>query len=130
MSTPHLGNEGTCKVGSDTLGLLKSWSLTVGAATVDASSIGDAWDAFLAGSKNWKGQATAMFDATDAGQADLVEGASVTLNLYPIGVTAGNKYFTGTAIVSEVQHSASRNSVIEVQFSFQGNGALSRPAAT
>jgi hypothetical protein len=124
--TTHIGNEGTIKIGSNALGELRSWSIEETVETVDDSAIGDAADTHLVGSTAWTGEATCAYDPTDTnGQVALSIGASITLNVYGVGTTTGNKYLSGTATVTKVGRQASRNGLIEQSFSFKGNGALS-----
>lgn len=123
----HLGNEGTVKIGANTLAEVKSWQLSTSVQIADDSAIADAWDTHLVGSKSWTGSVTCSWDETDAnGQNTAIEGASVTLNLYPEGSDSGDYYYSGTATVTEVSYQGARNGVIEASFSFTGNGALAR----
>ena len=123
----HIGNEGSVKIGANTLAEVKSFTVTERAAVADDSELSDAWDTHLVGSKSWEGQVTCGFDETDTnGQEALTPGASVTLNLYPEGTASGDWYLTGTATVTEIGHSQTRNGQVERTFRFQGNGALTR----
>ena len=65
------------------------------------------------------------WDETDAGQLLITIGSSVTLNLYPEGASTGDVYYSGAAIVTAFNVSASFDGVIEGQISFEGNGVLS-----
>lgn len=124
----HIGNEGTVKIGANTLAEVKSWSLTERAAVADDSAIGDAWDTHLIGSKSWDGEVECGWDETDSnGQGALTVGASVTLNLYPEGADSGDVYHSGTAAVIEIVHQQQRNAQVTARFRFQGNGALTHP---
>ncbi len=123
----HIGNEGSVYIGSNKLAETRSWRLNTAVAIVDDSAIDDAWDTHKPGSKNWSAEVTAAWDETDTlAQATLIEGASVTLNLYPEGNGSGAAYFTGTASVASASYGGTRNGLIEATFSLTGNGALSR----
>jgi predicted secreted protein len=65
------------------------------------------------------------WDETDAGQLLITIGSSVTLNLYPEGSTTGDVYYSGAAIVTQFNVSASFDGIIEGQIQFEGNGSLS-----
>jgi hypothetical protein len=124
--TTHIGNEGSVKFGSNAVGEVRSWSINEQAATVDDSAIGDSWDTHLVGSKSWDGEMECAYDPTDTdGQAAVRAGDSVTLNLYAVGPTTGNKYFTGTATIEKMGRQTSRNGLIVQSFTFKGNGQLS-----
>lgn len=129
MST-HWGNEGTVKVGANTVAEIDEWEFTTNASPVDDTAMGDTWETHIAGSgiKSWTGSLNCHWDETDAtGQEVLVEGASVTLNLYPEGATTGDVYYTGTASVVQVTVDVKKTGkTIGRAFRFQGNGALTR----
>lgn len=121
----HRGNDGTVKIGANTLAEVTGFSLSETAQIIDDTAIGDAWDTHLVGSKSWSGEVTCWWDETDTnGQVVLTIGASVTLNLYPEGADSGDSYFSGTATVEQIQRQVRRNQTVEVTFSFRGNGAL------
>ena len=95
----HTGSEGTIKVGSDTVGELRSFSLETTAETIEDTSMGDSSRTYKTGLKAFSGSASVFWDEADTGQIALVVGTEVTLNLYPEGATTGDKYFTGSAII-------------------------------
>ena len=118
------GNDGVVKIGSDTLGEVKEFSVTEVAETVEDTSMGDTWRSHKVGLKSWTGSMTCHFDDTDTAQGNLTVGASVTLNLQPEGSTTGDYLLTGTATVTEVGTSNTIDGIVERSFSFSGNGEL------
>lgn len=120
----HIGNEGVVLSGNNTVGEIASFELTETMVTADDSALTDVWDTHLAGSRSWNATVTARWDETDIGQGDLTIGASVTLKLYPEGNTSGDTFYSGTASVTSLSHSASRNTTQEVTFECTGNGNL------
>lgn len=122
----HAGSEGKVFVGSSQVAEVKSWSLEITSDTVDASIIGTEWRKNQATIKSWSGSLDGFWDETDTtGQGELTAGATVTLNLYPEGDDTGATYWSGDAIVTSISYSASFDGLVEVTFSFTGNGALS-----
>lgn len=122
----HAGSEGKVFVGSSQVAEVKSWSLEITSDTVDASIIGTEWRKNQATIKSWSGSLDGFWDETDTtGQGELTAGATVTLNLYPEGDEEGAVYWSGDAIVTSISYSASFDGLVEVTFSFTGNGALS-----
>jgi len=122
----HAGSEGKVFVGSSQVAEVKSWSLEITSDTVDASIIGTEWRKNQATIKSWSGSLDGFWDETDTtGQGELTAGATVTLNLYPEGDDTGALYWSGDAIVTSISYSASFDGLVEVTFSFTGNGALS-----
>jgi predicted secreted protein len=49
----------------------------------------------------------------------------VTLNLYPEGATSSDVYYSGSAIVTKFDVSASFDGLVEGSIAFEGNGVLS-----
>ena len=120
----HSGSEGLVKIGSSTVGELRSYSISETAGTIEDSTLSDSAKTYKAGQTTWSGSCDAFWDEADAGQTAITAGASVTLNFYPEGDTAGDTYASGTAIVTEISTSAGIDGMVEVSFSFQGSGAL------
>ena len=126
----HTGSEGTIKVGTDTVGELRSYSLETTADTIESSNMGTTARTYKAGLTSWSGTASLFWDELDAGQTALALGTEITIKVYPEGATAGDKYYTGTAIVTAKSVSASFDGLVESEISFQGTGALSFSTAS
>jgi len=124
--TTHHGNAGLMKVGANTVGEMKSWSISTSIETADDSAMGDAWKSHLVGQKKWSGEAEVHFDGADTAQAACIEGASIALAGYPEAAGSGAHYFTGTATVTKVDVKATMNDIVSMSVSFEGNGALTR----
>jgi hypothetical protein len=124
----HWGNEGLVRVGNNTVAEVTEFEFTQSVTPVDDTSIGDAWKTHIAGSgiKEWSGSLTCHWDEGDTnGQEALVVGASVTLNLHPEGNTSGDKYWSGTASITEVTITTPMDgSTIRRSFNFMGSGPL------
>ena len=121
----HTGSEGTIKVGTDTVGELRSFSLETTGDTIETSNMGTTARTYKAGLTAWSGTASLFWDETDAGQLALALGTSVTIKVYPEGASTGDKYYTGSAIITAKSVSASFDGLVESSISFQGTGALS-----
>lgn len=120
----HSGSEGLVKIGSSTVGELRSYSISETAGTIEDTTLTDTAKTYKAGQTTWSGSCDAFWDESDAGQTAITAGASVTLNFYPEGDTTGDTYASGEAIVTEISTSSSIDGMVEVSFSFQGSGAL------
>jgi predicted secreted protein len=121
----HTGSEGLIKVGSDTVGELRSFSLQTTGDTIESTNMGTTARTYKAGLTSWSGTATLFWDEVDAGQLALVLGTEIVIKVYPEGATAGDKYYTGSAIVTAKSVSASFDGLVESSISFTGTGALS-----
>ncbi len=127
----HKGSEGVVKVGSSTIAELKSYSIEESAETIETTTLSDAAKTFTAGTTAWSGSCDCYWDETDtSGQGALTAGAEVTMNFYPEGATAGDKYYTGTAIVDSLTVEAGQDDMVSASFSFTGTGALSFATAS
>lgn len=127
----HTGSEGTVKVGANTVAEIRSFSISTTADTAEDSSMGDSWRTFKTTLKGWSGSLDCFWDETDTtGQGAMVEGAEVTLNVYPEGATTGDKYYTGSVIITGLTINSSFDGLVEASFTFQGNGALSFSTAS
>jgi predicted secreted protein len=124
MST-HLGKEGYLKVSTTTVAEIRDYSLSQSAATVDDTVIGDSWTTNKVTLKSWTASGSVFWDESDAGQLSLTLGATVTLNLYPMGIASSSTYFSGSANITQFDVTARHDSMVEATFSAQGNGALS-----
>jgi len=120
----HTGSEGTIKIGANTLGELRSFSLESTAETIEDTSMGDTSRTYKVGLKTFTGTASVFFDETDTAQTALVAGAEITLNVYPEGASSGDTYYTGSAIVTGRTINSSFDGMVEAEISFQGTGAL------
>lgn len=130
MATFH-GKNGLVKVGADpgaqAIAEVKKFSVKTSAKVADDTAMGDDWETHIAGQtvKNWSGSLGCNANQGDTnGQAALVAGASVILNLYPEGAPSAAHYLTGTATITEDGVDADMSSAVQRSFSFQGNGPL------
>ncbi len=127
----HTGSEGTVKVGANTVAEIRSFSISTTADTAEDTTMGDSWRTHKTTLKGWSGSLDCFWDETDTtGQGAMVEGAEVTLNVYPEGATTGDKYYTGSAIITGLTINSSFDGLVEASFTFQGNGALSFSTAS
>lgn len=121
----HIGRDGIVKVGANTVAEVKSFSIEESADTVETTKMTDTARSHAITLTSFSGSLDCFWDETDTtGQGALTIGASVTLALYPEGETAGDTYYSGTALVTGVSRSASFDGMVEASISVQGTGAL------
>jgi len=121
----HKGSEGTVKVGSNAVAEIRSYSIEESADTLEDTSMGDSARTYKPSLTSFSGSLDVFWDETDtSGQGALSIGSEVTLNVYPEGDTAGDTYYSGSAIVTGVSRTASFDGLVEASISVQGNGAL------
>ena len=121
----HKGSEGVVKIGSNAVAELKSYSIDHTTNTIEDTTLGDTSKTFTAGTSEFSGSADCFWDETDTAQTSLTAGAQVTLYIYPEGADGGDTVYSGTAIVTGINRTASIDGMVDVSFSFQGTGALS-----
>ena len=121
----HTGSEGTVKVGANAIAEIRSFSLEESADTLEDTTMGDTARTYKSSLTTFTGSVDVFWDETDtAGQGALTIGASVTLNVYPEGDTAGDTYYSGSAIVTGITRSSSFDGLVEASITVQGSGAL------
>jgi hypothetical protein len=120
----HNSSEGIIKIGSDTLGELRSYSISQTAGTIETTTLSDAAKTYTAGQTSFSGSAEAYWDEADAAQTSITVGSSLTISFYAEGASSGDKFYTGTVLVTEVGVSAATDGIVETSFSFTGTGAL------
>jgi predicted secreted protein len=126
----HTGQEGLIRVGTTTVGELRSYTLEQTADTIEDTSLGDTTRTYKAGLKAFSGSASLYFDEADAGQILIVVGTEIAIKVYPEGNTAGDKFYEGNAIVTAYNISASFDGLVEAEVTFTGTGALSLSTAS
>lgn len=121
----HTGSEGLVKVGNNTVAEVRSYSIEETADTIEETTMGQSARLYRSSLTSWSGSLDIYWDETDTtGQGALAVGSEVTLNVYPEGDSAGDTYYTGTAIVTGVTKSAAFDGMVEGSISVQGDGAL------
>ena len=127
----HAGSEGTVRVGStNAIAEIRSYSVEETGDTIDDSTMGDVSRTFIAGLKTFTATIDCLWDETNTtGQGALTVGSTVTLNLYPEGATTGDIYYSGSAIVTGRNITASYDGLVEISISVQGTGALTQATA-
>jgi hypothetical protein len=127
----HTGSEGTVKVGANAIAEIRSYSLEETADTVEDTSMGDTYRTHKTTLKSFSGSVDVFWDEGDTnGQLALAVGSEVTINFYPEGATTGDKYYTGTAIVTSKTVTGSFDGMVESTINVQGTGALTFSTAT
>lgn len=118
------------KIGSDTMGEVRSYSLEQQIETIEDTAMGDTARTYKVGLKSFTGSLDVNFDESDTAQAAvqtaIEDGTTVTFEIYPEGETTGDQYFTGTAIITGSTVTASFDGLVEGTISVQGTGALTQ----
>ena len=121
----HTGSEGLIKIGSTTVGELRSYTLEQTSDTIEDTSMGDASRTYKVGLKGFSGSASLFFDEADAGQILIVVGSEIAIKVFPEGASSGDKFYEGNAVVTAYNVSASFDGMVEAEMTFTGTGTLS-----
>jgi len=126
MATTH-GLDGKLYIGSNPVGEVTGFSIDESAATADDSAMNDTDATHLVGLKSWQGSRDFWFDPADTtGQGAMTIGASVVVHFYPEGNATGDQDWTGTATVTALNTTVSRDGTESGKVSLLGNGALTK----
>lgn len=125
----HKGSEGTVHVGTDAVAEIRSYTVDETADVIESTTLGNTSKTFEASTTSFSGSIDVFWDETDTAQIALSVGSSVTIKFYPEGASTGDKYYSGTAIVTGVSITANNDSLVEASISIQGSGALTLATA-
>lgn len=123
------GTSGVVKIGTTTIGEVKSYSIDHTANTIDTTQLSDTATTYVGGNTTFSGSADVFWDPDDSGQSAAVIGSTVTLNLYPEGTGSGAAYYTGSVVITGFSRTASVDGTVDATISFQGSGALAETSA-
>ena len=119
-----VGKDGVVKIGSNTIGEIRTYSLEQTMDVIEDSTIGDTDRTYTSGLKTFSGSMDVYFDDTDTGQLDVQVGDTGTINVQVEGDTTGDHQLSGSIIVTGRTITASFDGMVEASISFQGTGAL------
>ncbi|MCB9993121.1 MAG: hypothetical protein H6873_05640 [Hyphomicrobiaceae bacterium] len=126
MTTYH-GKNGVIKSGANAIAEVKGFQVTETSDVADDTVQGDTWKTHLGGQKSWSGSLNGLYYPGDTnGQATLVAGASISLELDTIGNTSGLEKITGTATITSISIDSNDGGAVTFTAQFQGNGAMTR----
>lgn len=122
----HTGSEGVVKIGANTVAEVRGWSFDSQVTLIPDTILSDTAETHKVGTVSGSGTVDAFWDETDTlGQVAMVDGANVTLNLYPEGATTGDTYWSGTATINQISRRAAQNGMVEASYNFTWNGPYS-----
>lgn len=125
MANHLAGTDGVVKIGANPVAECRGWNIEQQADVVEDTVLGDSWKTNKPSLKSWNFSLTCFWDETDTnGQAALVVGAEVAINVYPEGSTTGDVYFSGSGIVTGRTNKGEVGGMIEAEITGVGNGAL------
>lgn len=124
------GSQGEVTIGGTAIGELMRWEVTPERPYIDRTRIGDAARSGTLDIPEWSGTLRLAFDYGDAQQASLLDilvGNSDPTALAFVGLvdgTGGSKQVSGDILPTSAPITAELGSDVEIEFSFNGDGAL------
>ncbi len=109
-----------------------SWTLTATCEVSDGTVMSNTYKDYNSGFKSWTAEVECHFGGTfDPDIAtDLADSNGATLDLRCGAVDSSFREYTGTAIVTAIAPSVSKDDTVSVTYSFQGTGSLTEQAYT
>ena len=128
------GSSGVVKVAASggsvaVVGEVRSYTLDVTADTIEDSVIGDTARTYKQGLSSATLSVECYWDDGDTPQGALDERAEIDFELYPTGTGTGEKYYSGSGIVTSKSVTASFDGMVEASFSVQVSGAVTEATA-
>lgn len=128
LGTPRIGNLGS--VTYATMGgaeaLLKEWEIQIKAASGDITPLNSTWRFHAPGAFEWSAKAKGYLDAAILA---IAPNLAAQPNTCQFNIDATTKYFTGSVIGKSTKITNKFGSVCEVDYDFQGSGALTTAGA-
>lgn len=125
------GKDGSVKLGSDKIGYIDNYSLSIEQGTAEVSEFEDQWRSYIGTGKGFSGSFSGTFDYGDTnGQKAIIDdlignGGTVSLEFK----TSLGLVLVGTAEISNGSIGGSHGDKITVSFNFQGNGGFTKKMA-
>ena len=111
------------------VGEVRSFTIDGSADTIEDSTMGDSARTYKAGLESSTVTLECYWDDSDAQQLVLDNRASIDFEIYPTGTGTGEKYYSGTGLVTSKSISASFDGMVEASFSLQVSGAVTEATA-
>ena len=121
----HTGSAGLVKVGGNTVAEVTGFTIETTADVIETTALANSAKSFVASRSTFTATIECHFDETDSGQEALDVGTQATLELYPEGADSGDKYYSGSGIVTGASIAVTLDGIISRTFNFQISGGIS-----
>ncbi len=129
------GKEAKVQYSTGAVNSLDSWDLTANTNMLDVTTFSTGtlqWREFTNGLSDWSGTVSGNFDIASTAATDMRINAllpsTAEIRLYLD--KAGGENFSGSVFLNSMGHTAPIDGKVEVNFSYQGTGALSFATST
>lgn len=118
------GKSAAAKIGTNIITDIGEWNLNIENDLQDVTEFGDTWKSRISGLLDATGSFSGRWDVTSTQQAAcqtaMLAGTSIALRLY----VDGTHYYSGTAYLKSQNPKASVSGVVEIEWNFEIDGAL------
>jgi hypothetical protein len=127
----YTGNAGVVRVGTHTVGEVRSFTIREDAPRIEDTVLGDTNRTYKADLPTVDGTIECLYDPADTGQGALTIGAEVNLDLRPRGTGTTRPKLTVTANITGIDGpSVQFGELITVNFSWAAAGTLTKGTQT
>jgi len=123
MATHH-GKEGVVTVGGTAIGNVTGYTLDTTQDVVEDTALDSSNKSYLVGRGTFTASIDMNYDETNAQQASLVQGSSLSFVFLPEGNASGDESFSGTGIVTGMSVGVTLDGVTTRTVSLQGTGGI------
>lgn len=122
------GKDGLIKIGTNKIGYIDSFNLTINNSTSETNSLGESWKKYIETGKDWSGSCSGTLDYEDAAQKEIVDKMLAdTSGTFTLDMKVNtNLTLSGSVVFNSLSPSVSWGDKISVSFNFVGNGALTK----
>lgn len=124
MAIQH-GREGVVQISAVAVAHIKSWSYSETVDETDVTVMGDTAKSYQTGLRDGTLDIECLWDASDAGQADILDGlaagTAITVAIYPTGVTtSGSPFYAGNITITSNEVTSGVDDMVMAKFSGRG----------
>jgi hypothetical protein len=120
----HHGKEGVITVGGTAIGNVTGYTLDTNHDVVESTALDDSMKSFLVGRGTFTASIDMNYDETNAQQASLTQGSSLSFVFLPEGNSSGDESFSGTGIVTSMSVGVTLDGVTTRTVALQGTGGI------
>ncbi len=120
----HHGKEGVITVGGTAIGNVTGYTLDTNHDVVESTALEDSNKSFLVGRGTFTASIDMNYDETNAQQASLTQGSSLSFVFLPEGNSSGDESFSGTGIVTSMSVGVTLDGVTTRTVALQGTGGI------
>ena len=121
----RVGRDGVLKSGASQIAHVREWEINEASPQIDLTAMGDSFADQSTGLPSISGSMSLWWDdASDAGQATIVNGAEFTLNVFPTGENQSDVTWSVDLAIADIVKKASHDGGIEMNVAWVGRSVV------